>query len=56
MNAVPLMMKNRDEKPIVTDYSEKTETRYEFLSEKEALALTAKVIEKYRPALEELAK
>jgi hypothetical protein len=56
MNVGALTIKNREEKPVITDFSEKVETRYEFLSEKEALALTAKVIEKYRPALEELAK
>jgi hypothetical protein len=56
MNAVPLMVKNIEEKPIVIDFSKKAETRYEFLSTKKALELTASVIEKYRPALEELAK
>jgi hypothetical protein len=56
MNAEPLAMKKIEEKPVVIDFSKKIETRYEFLSKKEALALTAKVIEKYRPALEELAK
>jgi hypothetical protein len=55
MNAVPLTMKNIKESPVVTGFSEKVETRYEFLSGKEALALTAEVIERYRPALEELA-
>jgi dihydropteroate synthase len=56
MNVVPLARKNIEEKPVVIDFSKKSETRSEFLSEEEALALTAKVIEKYRPALEELAK
>jgi hypothetical protein len=56
MNAVLLAMKNIKENPVITDFSEKVETHYEFLSEKEALALAAKVIERYKPALEELAK
>jgi hypothetical protein len=55
MNATLLAMK-KEEKPIAIDFSEKTETHYDFLSKEKALALTAEVIEKYRPALEELAK
>ena len=39
-----------------TPAAEREETAYTILSNEKAAAMTAEVIEKYRPALEELAK
>jgi hypothetical protein len=42
--------------PTKIDVSKTNETKYELLSEEEALLITAEIIKEFRPALEELAK
>jgi riboflavin synthase alpha subunit len=56
MNGVQLTIENIEEKSVAIDFFKETETHYEFLSNNEAVALTDRVIKRYRPALEELAK
>jgi hypothetical protein len=56
MNGAQLTIENIEEESVVIDFFKETETHYEFLSKNEAVALTDRVIKRYRPALEELAK
>jgi hypothetical protein len=56
MNGEQLTIENTEEKSVAFDFFKETETHYEFLSKDEAVALTDRVIKRYGPALEELAK
>jgi hypothetical protein len=56
MIAAPLTIENIEKKSVAIDFFKETETHYEFLSKNDAVAVTDRVIKRYRPALEELAK